>query len=79
MLVVGCGTSELSAKLAETQPRLLSVDLAEGVIAAQRAKYPDLRWAVADICNCPEIATASFDAAIDKFVKLPQPATKERD
>ena len=68
VLLVGCGNSNFSAKLAAHYPRtrITSIDFSETVIANMKKKYPDLDWKVMDMCNMHEFSNACFDIVIDK-------------
>ena len=68
VLLVGCGNSNFSAKLAAeyTAMRVTSIDFSNTVIENMRIKYPDLIWKVADMTDMREFLDSHFDVVIDK-------------
>ncbi|MED4784617.1 class I SAM-dependent methyltransferase [Brevibacillus choshinensis] len=48
ILDLGCGTGDLTAKLAETGAHVMGFDFSPDMIEAARSKYPHLSFAIAD-------------------------------
>ena len=67
-LVVGCGTSDISARLHDDSgyARVVSVDTSAEQIALMQTKRPDLTWLVADACDCDQLQSGAFDLVVDK-------------
>jgi SAM-dependent methyltransferase len=88
ILVIGCGTSSLSAELHDDDgsARITSTDISEVAVEAMRAKEaarrPRITWAVADIFGMPHIPTGAFDVVLDKAtldsVLFRQPASQRK-
>ena len=51
VLDAGCGTGRVAIELARRGVAVVGVDADPDMIAAARAKAPDLRWAVADLAD----------------------------
>ena len=72
ILVVGCGNSQFSAKMADAgYTSIVSCDYSETVVSNMRKKYkdthPDLKWYVADVRHLDRLFERnSFDVVIEK-------------
>ncbi|MBE9208331.1 methyltransferase domain-containing protein [Nostoc sp. LEGE 06077] len=60
ILDIGCGTGQLSAKIAESGAEVMGIDSAATMIDKARQNYPNLRFEVADARNLQ--IDKSFDA-----------------
>jgi len=60
ILDIGCGTGQLTAKIAESGAEVVGIDSAATMIAKARQNYPHLRFEVADVRNLQTDKT--FDA-----------------
>jgi len=69
ILIVGCGNSELSARLYESgYHNIVNVDFSETCIENQRRRHqhmPDMTWQVMNMLNL-EFGNSSFDVVVDK-------------
>eukprot|EP00746_Dinoflagellata_sp_MGD_P079835 gnl/MRDRNA2_/MRDRNA2_31941_c0_seq1.p1 gnl/MRDRNA2_/MRDRNA2_31941_c0~~gnl/MRDRNA2_/MRDRNA2_31941_c0_seq1.p1 ORF type:complete len:244 (-),score=23.79 gnl/MRDRNA2_/MRDRNA2_31941_c0_seq1:507-1238(-) len=67
ILVVGCGTSNLSYELIKDGlSRVTSMDFSIEAIRLQRERFPDMKWVHADVCQMDCFGDRSFDVVIDK-------------
>lgn len=66
VLDLGCGTGDLTGRLAALAPWVLGVDASPEMIDAARAKYPALRFAVMDAANLP--FAGAFDVVFSNAV-----------
>jgi trans-aconitate methyltransferase len=49
ILDLGCGTGHLTAKIAESEARVLGVDVSQAMVAAARKNYPHLGFLLSDV------------------------------
>lgn len=75
MLQLGCGNSPFAAEMAADAEAgvpanaMLNTDFSPVVVAQMRARYPALRWAVADaLALRNDFGAESFDAVVEKGV-----------
>jgi len=69
ILMVGCGNSRMSEHMVKdgySSKSIINVDISPIVIQQMQKKNPDLEWMTSDVTNMPEMATESFDSAVDK-------------
>ncbi len=66
VLDAGCGTGRVAIELARRGVRVHGVDADPDMIAAARAKAPDLDWTHADLAafDCAEIGVEPFDLVV---------------
>jgi SAM-dependent methyltransferase len=63
VLDAGCGTGRVAIELARRGLDVVGVDADPGMLAAARAKAPDLEWVVADL-SVLDLPERRFDAAV---------------
>ncbi len=78
ILDVGCGTGQLTAKIAESGAQVLGIDNSEEMIGAARSNYPGVRFEVADVrtYQSREPFDAVFSNAALHWVKPPEQAAE---
>ena len=64
VLDAGCGTGRVAVELARRGARVLGVDADPDMIAAARAKAPELRWLCADLAGLEVPDGARFDVVV---------------
>jgi SAM-dependent methyltransferase len=67
VLDIGVGGGRTSRHLAATARRYLGIDYAPAMVAASRARCPDLAFLVADARDLSPVGSSSFDAAVFSF------------
>jgi SAM-dependent methyltransferase len=60
----GCGTGRVGIELARRGYAVTGVDADAGMLAAARAKAPDLHWLDADLADLPDTVGGDFDAVV---------------
>jgi SAM-dependent methyltransferase len=64
VLDAGCGTGRVAIELAARGHEVVGVDLDDGMLAAARAKAPDLRWVTADLAALDATVGGPFDVVV---------------
>lgn len=64
VLDAGCGTGRVAIELATRGFSLTGMDLDEAMLAAARAKAPDLRWILADLSEASAHLDSEFDLVV---------------
>jgi SAM-dependent methyltransferase len=64
VLDAGCGTGRVAVELAARGLSVVGVDADPAMLAAARAKAPQLRWIEADLAEVGAHVTESFDLAV---------------
>lgn len=64
VLDAGCGTGRVAIELATRGFSLTGMDLDEAMLAAARAKAPDLRWILADLSEASAHLDSEFDVVV---------------
>src|SRR3954452_4916978 len=49
ILDLGCGTGQLTRRIADAGAAVTGVDVASGMIAQAKANYPEIRFEIADV------------------------------
>jgi trans-aconitate methyltransferase len=71
ILDLGCGSGQLTAKIAEAGARVIGIDLSPDMIAQARANYPEVEFAIGDATSfeLAEPVDAVFSNAVLHWVK----------
>lgn len=79
ILDLGCGTGDLSLKIAETGAKVVGIDESAEMIEAAKQKYPDIEFIVKDILELDfkEEFDVVFSNAVLHWVKDAETATKK--
>jgi 2-polyprenyl-3-methyl-5-hydroxy-6-metoxy-1,4-benzoquinol methylase len=64
VLDAGCGTGRVAIELAARGFSVTGMDLDEAMLAAARAKAPELRWILADLCEASAHLDSEFDVVV---------------
>ena len=64
VLDAGCGTGRVAIELAARGFSVTGMDLDEAMLAAARAKAPDLRWILADLSEASAHLDSEFDVVV---------------
>lgn len=67
ILDLGVGGGRTSAYLSHRAARYVGIDYAASMVAASRAKFPDLEFLVADASDLSIFSNSSFDAVVFSF------------
>jgi trans-aconitate 2-methyltransferase len=75
ILDLGCGTGQLTARIAASGAEVVGIDSAPEMIAQARANYPEIRFEVADAADfhLPERFHAVFSNAALHWMREPEP------
>ena len=78
ILDLGCGTGQLTARIAETGASAVGIDSSPQMIDTARANYPELRFEVADarVYRTPETFDGVFSNAALHWIKPPEQAAE---
>ena len=78
ILDIGCGTGQLTTKIAESGAKVLGIDNSDDMIEAARANYPELNFEVADVrkYQSREPFDAVFSNAALHWIKPPEQAAE---
>jgi 2-polyprenyl-3-methyl-5-hydroxy-6-metoxy-1,4-benzoquinol methylase len=64
VLDAGCGTGRVAIELAARGFSVTGMDLDEAMLAAARAKAPEQRWILADLCEASAHLDSEFDVVV---------------
>ncbi len=78
ILDLGCGTGQLTAKIAQSGAEVIGIDSAVTMIDKARQNYPHLRFDVADACNfvVEQPLDAVFSNAALHWIQPPETAVR---
>ena len=78
ILDLGCGTGQLTDKIAATGAKVMGIDRSEEMIAKARQNYPQLKFEVADATNfqVEQPLDAVFSNAVLHWIKQPEAVIK---